>query len=154
MNDKNIRLTLLILLKNPLIRIPIAISLGSILGALIRYYLITNINQWLQYSFPFSTIIINFSGAFLMGFIAHLHFKMDIISPDFRYMFIVGFLGSYTTFSTYELETEILLERGKLLQTSVYWLGSIILGIIFFESGNFLAIKFSKKQLIDRIKAK
>lgn len=145
MNNKKTLLTSLILLKNPLIRIPIAISLGSILGALMRYYLNYNINKWLQCSFPFSTLIINLSGAFLMGFIAHLHFKMDIITPDFRYMFIVGFLGSYTTFSTYELETEILLERGKLLQTFFYWLGSIILGILSFELGNFLGIKFTKK---------
>ncbi|MGI0481283.1 fluoride efflux transporter CrcB [Geminocystis sp. CENA526] len=145
MNNKKLLLTSLILLKHPLIRIPIAISLGSILGALMRYYLIQNINEWLQYNFPFSTVIINISGAFLMGFIAHFHFKMNMITHDFRYLFIVGFLGSYTTFSTYELETEILLERGKLLQTSVYWLGSIILGIISFELGNFLAIKFSQK---------
>ncbi len=111
MNNKKTLLTSLILLKHPLIRIPIAISLGSILGALMRYYIGGNINKWLEYSFPFNTFFINLSGAFLMGFIAHLHFKMDIITPDFRYLFIVGFLGSYTTFSAYELEIKILLER-------------------------------------------
>ncbi|BAQ64892.1 fluoride efflux transporter CrcB [Geminocystis sp. NIES-3709] len=145
MSEQKLSFSSLFFLKHPLIRIPIAISLGAILGALIRYYIILNLNQWLQYNFPFGTFFINISGAFLMGFIAHLHFKMDIISPDFRYMFIVGFLGSYTTFSTYELEIKILLEKGKLLQTSFYWLGSMIFGVIFFELGNFLGKKFRKK---------
>lgn len=139
------KLSSLLSQNNFLIRIPIAISFGAILGALMRYYLVSSINQWLEYIFPFSTVFINISGAFLMGFITHFHLKMKIITPDFRHLFIVGFLGSYTTFSTYELETEILLQRGKLLQTSFYWLGTIILGILSFELGNFLGNKFNQK---------
>lgn len=128
-------------INHPQVRVPLAISLGSIAGALSRYYLTSNINQWLGTAFPFSTFLINLSGAFLMGFFTTMALERTIISPEVRLLVAVGFLGSYTTFSSYELDTKNLLITGQWGITLWYWIGSTILGVICLEIGSYLARK-------------
>lgn len=120
------------------VRMPLAISFGAIPGALSRYYLTLGFNQWLGTAFPFGTFAINLSGAFLMGFFTHLAVERSVISPDLRLMIAVGFLGSYTTFSTYELDAEKLLAAGQ-WQILLYWIGSALLGVLCLELGRYLA---------------
>jgi CrcB protein len=120
----------------------LAISFGAIAGALSRYYLTRFFYQWLGTSFPFGTFVINLSGAFLMGFFTTLALERTIISPDLRLTIAVGFLGSYTTFSSYELEAKNLLMTGNWGLSSLYWFGSTILGVLFLEVGGYLARKF------------
>lgn len=121
------------------IRGPIAISLGAIAGALSRYYLTLEVSQWLGTAFPLGTFLVNLSGAFAMGLFATLTLERTIILPELRLMIAVGFLGSFTTFSSYELESEQLLVTRSLTVTSLYWLGSAILGVICLELGTYLA---------------
>lgn len=123
------------------LRAPIAISLGAIAGALSRYYLSSAINQWLGTAFPFATFFINVSGAFAMGFFTSLPLKRSV-SPELRLLVAVGFLGAYTTFSTYILDLEKLLAAHWLL-TSLYWSGSTFLGLLSLELGSYLARKWS-----------
>lgn len=123
---------------NANVRIPLAISFGAIAGALIRYYLILSFNHWLGTAFPVGTFAINLSGAFLMGFVTHLAVERSLISPDLRLIIAVGFLGAYTTFSTYELDAEKLLALGQ-WQMPIYWIGSALLGMLCLEFGSFLA---------------
>jgi CrcB protein len=124
---------------NPRVRVPLAISFGAIAGALIRYYLTLNFNQWLGNVFPFSTFFINLSGALVMGFFTTRALERTVISPDLRLMIAVGFLGSYTTFSSYELDAERLLMTGRWEITSLYWISSAILGVLCLEFGSYLA---------------
>ncbi|MDA0268910.1 MAG: CrcB family protein, partial [Cyanobacteria bacterium] len=84
-----------------MVRVPIAISFGAMAGALSRYYLTLGFNEWFGTAFPFGTGFINGSGAFMMGFFATLAIERTLISPDLRLAIAVGFLGSYTTFSSY-----------------------------------------------------
>ena len=124
---------------NASVRVPLAISFGAITGALSRYYLTLGFNQWLATAFPFGTFVINLSGAFVMGFFASLALERSLISPDLRLIIAVGFLGSYTTFSTYELDAEKLLTAGQWQSTSLYWISSALLGVLCLELGSYLA---------------
>jgi CrcB protein len=126
---------------NPEIRAPIAISLGAIPGALSRYYLTRLFANWLGASFPFGTFFINISGSLVMGFFVTLTLERTITSPDLRLLVAVGFLGAYTTFSSYSLDTASLLQTGNKGIALLYWLGSPTLGLIGLEIGSFLARK-------------
>ena len=127
-------------LQQPAVRNPIAISFGAIAGALSRYYLSLWFAQRFDVGFPYSVFFINLSGCFAMGFFATLALeRVGMIPPEVRLMVAVGFLGSYTTFSTYELDTITLLRDRTFLQAGLYWAGSAILGILSVQLGVVLA---------------
>jgi fluoride exporter len=124
---------------NPDLRAAIAISLGAVPGALCRYYLTIWSTKWFGTEFPYGTFVINLTGAFMMGFFMTWLLKHTPVSPELRLLVAVGFLGSYTTFSTYALDTAKLLRTGNYGTTLFYWAGSAILGIVGLEAGTFLA---------------
>jgi CrcB protein len=126
---------------DPNLRAPIAIALGAIPGALCRYYLTVGLAKWLGENFPYGTMFVNLSGSFLMGFIVTLALERALISPDLRLFLAVGFLGSYTTFSTYTLDNDLFLRSGNWGMGLFYSLGSLIFGVIGLELGSFLARK-------------
>lgn len=121
------------------IRTITAISLGAVSGALSRYYLSLWLNQLLGNAFPYGTGIINLSGCFGMGFFTALVLKSPSIHPDLRLLITTGFLGSYTTFSTYQLDAAKLLEQGNWELDLLYWTGSAILGVLTLWLGMRLA---------------
>lgn len=123
------------------LRAPLAICLGAIPGALSRYYLTLIFSRWLGTEFPFGTLFINLTGALIMGFFVTLTLERSITSPDLRLLIAVGFLGSYTTFSTYALDTSGLLHVGNRGLALIYWLGSAALGVVCLELGSLLARK-------------
>jgi fluoride exporter len=123
------------------LRIPMAIAIGAVPGALCRYYLTRWSLQWFGAGFPFGTFAINLSGALVMGFFATLTMERAIASPDLRALVAIGFLGSYTTFSTYALDTTTLLHSGYWGKSLIYWSGSAILGVACLEMGSALARK-------------
>lgn len=118
---------------------PIAVSLGAIPGALSRYYLTFLFSHWFGVSFPFGTFFINLSGSLLMGFFATLAIEQIVTSPALQLLITTGFLGSYTTFSTYALDTSVLLRGRSRSKALFYWFGSAILGGICLEIGIILA---------------
>lgn len=127
------------MLKKPTFRVPFAISLGAIVGALCRYYLgIWSIQFW-GTSFPYGTLLINLSGCFLMGFFITLSSRRVVaFHPEIQLLVATGFLGSYTTFSTYGLDAEKLLARNLIIGT-VYWAVSALFGVLSFLLGVMLA---------------
>ncbi|GET36213.1 fluoride efflux transporter CrcB [Microseira wollei] len=128
------------MLQDPAIRHPIAISLGAIAGALSRYYLTVWFVQRCGTGFPYGTFFINVTGCFGMGFFATLALdRVAVISPEVRLLVATGFLGAYTTFSTYGLETLNLLRDRSYSAAALYWAGSAILGIISVQLGAILA---------------
>jgi fluoride exporter len=125
---------------DPAVRVPIAISLGAIGGALSRYYLTQWMTQRWGTGFPYGTFFINISGCFLMGAIATLLSDRGLlarwaIAPELRLMATTGFLGAYTTFSTYGLDTMSLLQSHRFWLAGWYWLGSAGLGILALQVG-------------------
>ncbi|WP_413175819.1 fluoride efflux transporter CrcB [Anabaena azotica] len=128
------------MLQDPNLRQSLAISLGAIAGALSRYYLTLWFAQRFGVNFPYGTFFINLSGCLAMGFFSTWAVeKVAIIPPELRLMVATGFLGAYTTFSTYGLESLALMRSGNLLTATGYWLGSAILGILSVQLGVILA---------------
>ena len=128
--------------QNPQWRAPLAISLGAVPGALSRYYLGLLCLQWFGAGFPVGTFLINLSGAFTMGFFVTFTLDRAISSPDLRLLVAVGFLGSYTTFSTYALDASNLLRAGQPTLALFYGLGSAVLGLLCLELGRLAARSF------------
>lgn len=136
---------------NPEIRAPIAISLGAIPGALSRYYLTGLFAEWFGLGFPYGTFFINITGSLIMGLFMTFTLNRTSTLPDIRLFVAVGFLGSYTTFSTYALDSSALI-RSALSVTSeeaqnyplalLYWLGSAVLGVLGLEMGSWIARRF------------
>lgn len=120
-------------------RAPLVVSLGAVPGALARYYLGLLCGQWFGAGFPVGTLLANLSGAFLMGFFATLTLDRLVTAPDLRLLIAVGFLGSYTTFSTYALDTSNLLRSDQSGLALLYGLGSAGLGLLCLELGRLAA---------------
>jgi CrcB protein len=121
------------------VRVPLAISLGAMPGALSRYYLTAMLQQWVGAAFPWGTLVVNLSGALVMGMFTTLAVERTWISPDLRLVIAVGFLGSYTTFSTYQWEVFTLWSQEQWIVPTAYWLGSALCGLLCLELGNYLA---------------
>lgn len=127
---------------DPTIRAPIAVSLGAIAGALCRYYITLWFTNKFGAEFPFGTFFINLTGCFAMGFFTTLALQRTaLISPEVRLLVATGFLGAYTTFSTYGLDTLNLIRMPNFAAAGVYWAGSAILGIVCVQLGVMLATR-------------
>jgi fluoride exporter len=121
-------------------REPVAISLGAISGALIRYYF----NLWFVKNFgnniPYGTLFINLTGCLVMGYFSTLFLEKIVnISIKIKLLVAVGFLGSYTTFSTYGLDVYLLIQKRHFAVALFYWLGSAVLGVCSIYLGAIIA---------------
>ncbi|NEU32507.1 fluoride efflux transporter CrcB [bacterium LRH843] len=116
----------------------LVVGLGGMLGAAFRYVLGKWIMSKTSSLFPFSTWIINISGSFALGMIAVLH-AQNLIPDSLWLLMGTGFLGAYTTFSTFGYETIQMLERQEKKNAITYVLTSVLLGILSAWVGGFLA---------------
>lgn len=133
--------------KKPIAQTLAAISLGAIAGSLSRYYLGLGIGHVLGIQMPYGTLVINVTGCFVMGFLSTFSLGQVLsIHPDFRLLVLTGFLGSYTTFSSYELDNAKLLQQHHLESNLAYWMGSTLLGLLSLELGVDLA-----KRVLDQL---
>ncbi|WP_293129299.1 fluoride efflux transporter CrcB [Microcoleus sp. bin38.metabat.b11b12b14.051] len=128
------------MLQDPNLRHPIAISFGAIAGALSRYYITLWFANRFGTAFPYGTFFINISGCLAMGFVITLAVeRVPPVPSEVRLMVATGFLGAYTTFSTYGLETNVLLRDRAYNFAAFYWAGSAILGVIAVQLGIIIA---------------
>lgn len=105
------------------------IAIGGALGALSRYLVSTWIYNKSQQVFPYGTFTVNIVGCFLLGFVYTLTLERSLISPQVRMMISVGFLGAFTTFSTFSLETMNILKEGNLIVAILNIGLSVVLGL-------------------------
>jgi len=105
------------------------VALGAGLGGVSRYLL----QGWiLERTGPsiLALFVINVSGSFALGLVTTLAVERNLINPDIRLLLTTGFLGGYTTFSSWMLESFQLLEVGNIMRAAVNVLGSAIIGLI------------------------
>lgn len=106
-----------------------ALTLGGVLGVNARFWLGLLVADWLGTRFPWATFLINVSGSFAIGLLAVVIADRDP-QPAIRLGAITGFLGGYTTFSSYLFESFALWERGERALAAANVLGSMALGLM------------------------
>ncbi|MBE0687225.1 MAG: fluoride efflux transporter CrcB [Anaerolineaceae bacterium] len=111
------------------------ISIGAVLGANLRYWVGDWAAQRFGSGFPYGTLLINLTGSFLLGLIISMSMENFIIDPRLRLLLTVGFLGSYTTFSTYAYESVALISQGQWGLGLFNLIGSSLLGAFFAVLG-------------------
>lgn len=114
------------------------ISAGAVFGANARYWLGTWAAQKWGSIFPFGTLLINVTGSFLLGLFMTLATERFLLDPRWRLLVAVGFLGAYTTFSTFTYESFNLIFKGQWLPGLINLLGSSLLGLAAVGLGVYL----------------
>jgi CrcB protein len=117
------------------------VAIGAIFGALSRFYIAELIQYLFSQEWVFlATFFVNVSGCLIIAYIfTMVKENIRIIAPELGLMIATGFCGSYTTFSTYSLEVNKFLEQGNVTFGLIYWLGSVLGGMMALKIGVILA---------------
>lgn len=107
----------------------VSVAVGGAVGALFRYYLAGLLNSQAE-KLPLGTLFCNVLGSLVMGVMFVLVMEKAKLSPDLRPLLMVGFLGAFTTFSSFSLETVSLMQQGHIMSAAIYVLLSVILCIL------------------------
>jgi CrcB protein len=120
----------------------IYIALGGSLGSIARYWVGSTIASRLGTKFPYGTFVINITACVIIGFsLTYLNRRIEL-NPAWRFLVPIGFVGAYSTFSTYEWETLSTVRSGAFLEASLYAFSSLFLGLIAVWAGILIAEKF------------
>jgi CrcB protein len=115
------------------------IAFGGALGSVARYWVGSTIASRAGIRFPYGTLVVNLTACLVIGFtLTYLGRRADL-NPAWRFLVPIGFIGAYSTFSTYEWETLSTLRSGAFALGALYALGSLILGLIATWAGAALA---------------
>jgi CrcB protein len=115
------------------------IAIGGALGAIARYQVATMIQVRVAAGFPWGTFCVNVSGCLVMGIATTLLTERLVVNPHWRFLIPIGFVGAYTTFSTFELELFRANTEGAWLIGGAYLVGSVLAGYIALWLGVILA---------------
>jgi len=129
-----------------MIRLLAYIAAGSAAGGVCRYLLTAFVQQRVGGAFPTGTLIVNVTGAFVLGFIVRYTLATPAVTPELRALLTIGFCGGYTTFSTYSLETATLIEDAHYERAAVYAALSVLLAL----SGTFAGFVAARELLAMR----
>lgn len=108
----------------------ILIATGGAIGAVLRYGASIGVYSLLGKGFPYGTLFVNVSGSLLMGLLSVLMLERFNIGPEWRAAVLVGLLGSFTTFSTFSIETLNLLEQGDLMRATMNMVLSVLVCLV------------------------
>jgi CrcB protein len=113
----------------------VLVGIGGFFGAIARRVVDVSVSDRAQSVFPFGTLAVNLSGSFLLGLLFAWATERDVLPADIRAPVMIGFVGAYTTFSTWMLESWRLVEDGAWQLAVVNIAGSIGLGLIALVAG-------------------
>ncbi len=116
----------------------LSIALGGALGALGRYWVSGYVVQNTDHYLPLGTLTVNVLGSLAMGVLFVLIMEKSQLAPEYRPLLMVGFLGAFTTFSTFSLETVALVQEGHIMSAAIYILLSVVLCTAALAAGAWL----------------
>ena len=114
------------------------IALGGLLGTLCRYFLSTWIDERSESSFPYGTLVVNLAGCFVAGLLFPILERAAVV-PELRLAIFTGFLGGFTTFSAYGLQTVVLANNAMLSAAALNIVASNAGGLLMVWLGSSLA---------------
>ena len=115
------------------------IAVGGAFGAMMRFLSQATVYELVGKTFPFGTLFVNVTGSFLMGLLSIFLVEKFNLSADWHLAILVGVLGSFTTFSTFSIETLVLFEQGDLVKAMTNISLSIVLCVGAVWAGAFFA---------------
>ena len=115
------------------------VAVGGALGSLTRYWIGSAITNRLGTRFPYGTFIVNLTACLIIGFILTLLGRRPGVDPAWRFLIPIGFIGAYSTFSTFEWEAFANLQTGAFLVATLYVGLSCVLGLVAVWCGALLA---------------
>jgi CrcB protein len=113
----------------------VLVGIGGFAGAVARRVVDVWVTERTATTFPFGTLVINLSGSFLLGLLFAWAMERDVLPTAIRAPLMIGFLGAYTTFSTWMLESWRLVEDGNWALAAVNLAGSVLLGLVAVVAG-------------------
>lgn len=117
----------------------IAIAFFGVLGCWARFGQTNLVQAVYGRDFPYATMSINVTGSFIMGFLFVETLERLTLPPAMRTGILTGFIGGYTTFSTFEMETLLLAEAGETVKAALYVMLSVGLGLAAAFGGAYIA---------------
>jgi fluoride exporter len=114
------------------------IAIGGALGSIARYWVGSSIASRMGIRFPYGTLIVNITACVIIGFSMSYLGRRAELNPAWRFLIPVGFIGAYSTFSTYEWETLSTLRAGAFGIAALYAVGSFVLGLAAVWGGSVL----------------
>ena len=115
------------------------IAIGGALGSIARYVVGSTITNRMGTRFPYGTFVINLTACLIIGFFLAAAGRRAEINPAWRFLIPIGFVGAYSTFSTFEWETFVHLQTSDFLIAALYLSLSILLGLLAVWLGVVLA---------------
>ena len=120
----------------------LAVAMGGALGSMARHALSTWIFQVSSHKFPYATLTVNVLGSFVMGILFVVIVEKAALPPEMRSLLMIGFIGAFTTFSTFSLDALGLWQNGHLFMALMYTLATVILCLIAISSAVWLTRLF------------
>jgi CrcB protein len=112
-----------------------AVAVGGACGAVARYAVTLAVASFWRSDFPLATLLVNVSGSFVLGLFTTMAVERTTLDPVWRLLVATGFVGAYTTFSTFEYETQRLAETGALRWGVLNVVASVVAGYLAVQLG-------------------
>lgn len=120
----------------------IYIAVGGAMGAVLRYLMVMGVHLFANRHFPYGTLLVNILGSFILGFLSIVLLEQMLVSIAVRNAMTIGLLGAFTTFSTFSVDTILLLESGHLSSAIFNVLLSVLCCLIAAWAGINLGRQF------------
>jgi CrcB protein len=113
----------------------VLVGVGGFFGAIARRVVDLWVSERADSAFPFGTLVVNLTGAFVLGLLFAWATERDVLPAEIRAPVMIGFIGAYTTFSTWMLESRRLVEDGAWQLAALNNAGSVALGLVAVVAG-------------------
>jgi CrcB protein len=119
----------------------LAIAAGGAVGALLRYWVSSGVHVLLGRGFPYGTLVVNVLGSLLMGYLYILMIERLALGAEWRAFALVGLLGAFTTFSTFSIETLLLMEQADYARA----MANVLVSVLACVAATFLGVTLARQ---------